>query len=70
MRDATGDEATTTAIAAELRVTPQRVLKIQATALRKCRDWCKSHGYQLSDLLDTADTKTAQVTANPLAFCL
>jgi len=59
MRDATGDEATTTAIAAELKVTPARVRQIEALALRKCRDYCASHGYRLEDLIPDTPRKNS-----------
>jgi len=59
MRFKEGDEETTAIIAAELGLSTQRVLQIQATALRKCRDWCSLHGYRLSDLLDTDYQKFA-----------
>jgi len=57
MRDKDGDEETTEDIAAELGLSPQRVLQIQATALRRCRDWCKARGYRLEDLLPDTPSK-------------
>lgn len=39
-------------IAQELGVSRERVRQIEAKALRKCRDWCERHGYDLVDMLD------------------
>jgi len=57
MRFKEGDEETTAIIAAELGLSTQRVLQIQATALRKCRDWCSLHGYRLEDLIPDTPSK-------------
>jgi hypothetical protein len=34
-----------------LGVSKQAVAQLEARALRKCRAWCRLHGYELEDLL-------------------
>lgn len=38
-------------IAAELGVSKERVRQIERTALRKCRRWCRRHGWRFEDLV-------------------
>lgn len=40
-------------IAMALGVSRERVRQIEERALRRCRQWCERHGYELADLLDT-----------------
>jgi len=34
-----------------LGVSKERVRQIEVNALRKCRDWCRRHGYRVEDLV-------------------
>ncbi len=38
-------------VAASLGVSQQTVAETEQRALRKCREWCRLHGLELSDLL-------------------
>ena len=49
-------------IAQELGIARQSVLNIQTRAIRKCRQWCADHGYELEDLLPAG----AQFFRSPL----
>lgn len=45
------DGVTLEEVGQELGVTRERVWRLDARALVKCRAWCDRHGYRLEDML-------------------